>query len=130
MARPKQKKNRPAEIRQTIPAIRESAGWSRNDYFLAATILLLTVVAYIPALHAKYIWDDNFYVTENKTLRNLAGLHDIWFDPSSTPQYYPIVHTTYWIEYHLWGLAPFGYHLLNVLVHAANSVLLWRILNR
>ena len=91
-------------------------------------ILLLTVLAYTPALAAGYIWDDDFYVTANATLRDLAGLRSIWLEPTSIPQYYPLVHTTFWIEYQLWELDPLGYHLVNVLVHVAGSLVLARLL--
>ena len=45
-------------------------------------------------------------------------------------QYYPLVHSAFWIEFHLWGLHPFGYHLVNVLLHATSAVLAWRLLDR
>jgi tetratricopeptide (TPR) repeat protein len=93
-------------------------------------IVAAVVVAYIPAVQGEYIWDDDFYVTENIHLRTLPGLGRIWFDIGATPQYYPAVHTTFWIEYHLWELEPFGYHLVNVLLHAMGSVLLWLVLRR
>jgi tetratricopeptide (TPR) repeat protein len=88
------------------------------------------MVAYLPALRCGFIWDDDQYVTENLTLRDLAGLRLIWFTPAATPQYYPLVHTTFWLEYHLWGLAPLGYHLVNVLLHALAAWLLYRTLTR
>tara|TARA_R110002049_G_scaffold2750_2_gene21471 strand:+ start:260179 stop:262203 length:2025 start_codon:yes stop_codon:yes gene_type:complete len=88
------------------------------------------VAAYIPAIRGGFIWDDNDYVTSNMTLRDASGLRDIWLDPSATPQYYPLVHSSFWIEYHLWGLHPTGYHIVNVLIHIANSLLLWRLLSR
>src|SRR5258706_8200092 len=96
----------------------------------AALITLLTVVAYLPALHAGFIWDDDSYVTENPTLRSVDGLAAIWFKPGATYQYYPLVFTSFWVERHLWGSPPFGYHLVNVLLHAVNAVLLWRVLRR
>ncbi|HXI84071.1 MAG TPA: tetratricopeptide repeat protein [Verrucomicrobiae bacterium] len=96
----------------------------------AALIILLTVVAYLPALRGGFIWDDDSYVTDNPTLRSLGGLEAIWFRPGVTYQYYPLVFTSFWAEYHLWGVRPFGYHLVNVLLHAANAVLLWRVLRR
>src|SRR3954464_10109325 len=92
----------------------------------ALLLAALPLVAYLPALRAGFIWDDDQHITANQTLRDLHGLRLIWTDPRATPQYYPIVHTTFWIEHHLWGLQPFGYHLDNVLLHALASVLLWR----
>ena len=95
----------------------------------AGLIILITVLVYVPALRGGFIWDDDFYVTKNQALTSLEGLSRIWFELGATPQYYPLVHTSFWIEYHLWGLAPFGYHLVNVLLHAASAVLVWRILH-
>lgn len=96
----------------------------------AAALLALTIVAYLPALRAGYIWDDPDYVTNNATLRSTDGLRQIWFDTSATPQYYPAVFTSFWIEYHLWGLSPAGFHLINVLLHATSAILLWMMLRR
>lgn len=91
-------------------------------------LVLLTLIAYLPVLDAGFIWDDDDYVVENRHLRDTAGLQAIWLEPGATPQYYPLVHTTFWVEHQLWGLNPFGYHLTNVLLHALGGVLLWRVL--
>ena len=93
-------------------------------------IVLLVCLAYLPALHGGFIWDDDVYVTNNLTLHDLGGLQRIWFEVGAVPQYYPMVHTTFWLEYHLWGLNPFGYHLINVLLHATAAILLWQVLLR
>ncbi len=93
-------------------------------------LFLLVALTYIPAMGCGFIWDDDDYVTENPTLRSADGLRRIWLEPRATPQYYPLVHTTLWLEYHLWGLAPAGYHLVNVVLHAANAVLVWLVLSR
>lgn len=93
-------------------------------------IALLVVLAYLPTLRNDFIWDDDSYVTQNTTLRDLNGLYRMWFEYGAIPQYYPMVHTTFWIEYHLWGLNAIGYHLLNVLLHATGAILLWRVLRR
>jgi len=91
-------------------------------------IFLITVAAYIPAMRGGYIWDDDYYVTENPNLSTADGLRRIWFEPKASPQYYPLVHTAFWVEYHLWQLHPFGYHLVNVLLHTANAILLLLVL--
>lgn len=93
-------------------------------------IIGLTLLAYMPALRAGFIWDDDAYVTANGALRSVDGLRRIWFEPASVSQYYPMVFSSFWLEYRLWGLAPFGYHAVNVLLHAATAVLLWRVLVR
>ncbi|HEY1923040.1 MAG TPA: tetratricopeptide repeat protein [Tepidisphaeraceae bacterium] len=94
-------------------------------------LIALVLVVYIPViLHGGFIWDDPQYITGNPLLRTLPGLMAIWIHPSASPQYYPLVHTTFWIEYHLVGLQPWLYHLDNILLHAFGAVLLWRVLRR
>lgn len=104
---------------------------SKQGTFAAAgLIVLITLAAYLPALWAGFIWDDDAYVTNNLALRDAAGLSRIWLDTSASPQYYPLVFTTFWLEYQLWGLHPLGYHLINILLHATVAVLLWSVLRR
>jgi len=102
-----------------------------NRTRLAATfaLLALTLAVYLPALGLDYIWDDGEYVIHSPTLRSLEGLGQAWFDIGATQQYYPMVHTSLWIEYRLWELNPTGYHFVNILLHAFSAVLLWRILS-
>ena len=90
-------------------------------------LILLSFVAYLPVTAAGFIWDDPAHVTENLELRTLSGLWRIWFVPGATQQYYPLVFSSFWIEYHLWQLNPLGYHVDNVLLHSFNAVLLYRI---
>jgi tetratricopeptide (TPR) repeat protein len=93
-------------------------------------LVAITCVAYLPVFRAGFIWDDDSYVTQNQTLRSTNGLRRIWLEPGAVPQYYPLVHTTFWVEYHLWDLTPAGFHAVNILLHAGNSILLWLILRR
>ena len=104
--------------------------FGNRPWLLALGLVLVTFLAYQPVWHAGFIWDDDLYVTVNRALRSLDGLHGIWSKPGTTMQYYPLVFTSFWVEYHFWGLHPFGYHLVNVLLHALNAVLLWRVLRR
>jgi len=100
----------------------------KTEVVAVGFIILATLIAYIPAIRGGFVWDDDAYVYNNKTLRSADGLRQIWFDFKATPQYYPMVHTSYWLEYRLWGLNPAGYHIINVLLHVISVVLLWRIL--
>ncbi len=89
---------------------------------------LLVAVTFAPSLSAGFVWDDETNVTDNPTLKTWDGLIAIWCAPGATQQYYPLTHTSFWIECRLWGLAPVGYHLTNLVLHAMNAVLLWRLL--
>jgi protein O-mannosyl-transferase len=89
-----------------------------------ALIVLLTVVTYIPALYGGFIWDDHNNITDNRLLRTWKGLETTWTDTQASIQYYPLSYTVFWFEYNLWGTDTFGYHLVNVLLHAANAVLM------
>jgi hypothetical protein len=93
-------------------------------------IVVFTLIAYMPAMLGRFIWDDDTYVTNNPTLTEAHGLSRIWLEPRSTPQYYPLTFTTFYFEHRLWGFEPLGYHAVNVLLHAANAVMLWFVLRR
>jgi Flp pilus assembly protein TadD len=97
----------------------------------AALIAAATLLAYIPAIGAGYVWDDPRYVTENPALGSLEGLRQIWLEPTEVvPQYYPLTFTSLWIEHALWGLDPTGYHVVGVLLHTATSLLLYLFFRR
>ena len=63
-------------------------------------------------------------------LRSWHGLCRIWFDLGATHQYYPLLHSAFWIEHKLWGDATLGYHLVNILLHAAAALMVALILRR
>ncbi len=92
--------------------------------------MLLTLFVYLPVAELGWIWDDDQYVTANVVLTNPSGLWDIWFVPGATPQYYPLVFTTFWLIEQLWGEGPLAFHLLNVALHAVNVVLCFRVLEQ
>ena len=101
-----------------------------HDWLLGLLIVVLTLVAFGPVWHAGFIWDDDVYVTENPLLTAPDGLRRIWFSLDSPSQYFPLTYTTFYLERSLWGLNPAGYHLVNFLLHAANALLVWRVLAR
>ncbi|HVU86584.1 MAG TPA: tetratricopeptide repeat protein [Pirellulales bacterium] len=118
---------RPKERIREPKAVPPSAVW---DWVCAAALVLLVVVVYFPTLENGFIWDDDVHVEKNKTLTSTRGLARIWLAPRSLPQYYPLTHSTFWVEYHLWGLDPRGYHAVNLALHAAAVLLAWRLFVR
>lgn len=95
---------------------------------LSLLLVAVTVLAYQQAWNAGYIWDDDKYVTENPLLTAPDGLQRIWFSKDSPSQYFPLVYTTFRLEHAIWGLNASGYHWVNILLHAANALLAWRVL--
>jgi tetratricopeptide (TPR) repeat protein len=94
---------------------------------VGALLLLVSLLTYLPALDGKLLWDDDAHVTA-PALRSLGGLWRIWTDSRATQQFYPLAHSAFWIQYHLWGLETVGYHVVNVVLHVTSAVLLWQVL--
>jgi tetratricopeptide (TPR) repeat protein len=100
-----------------------------RSFLLFAAIFAATLLAYAPAIRAGFIWNDSDYVTA-PSLQSWSGLARIWFELGATEQYYPILHSAFWLEHRLWGDAASGYHLVNILLHATSACLLVAILRR
>ena len=102
-------------------------------YVIAIALGLLVGVCYLPAmLWGGLIWDDRIWSRAPAVLK-WSALGTIWFSPSlieGEAHYWPLVYTTFWLEHKIWGLAPAGYHVVNVALHLANTLLLWKILKR
>lgn len=101
---------------------------SRNPFglpswALCGAIYLALLVVYSPTFGAAFVWNDVDYVTR-ADLQSLHGLWRIWFEPGATEQYYPLLHSAFWVEHRLWGDAPLGYHLTNILLHGTSASLL------
>ena len=99
--------------------------WLWGVFLVAATIL-----AYQSVWQAGCMPGRSCAVTANKLLIAPDGLRRIWFSLDSPSQYFPLVYTTFRIEHALWGLNPAGYHWVNILLHSANALLVWRLLRR
>ncbi len=95
----------------------------------AAALMALVVFTYLPAFTAGWLWDDDTLITANPLVLRPGGLWRIWFW-NTTPDYWPATLTSFWLEYRLWGDWSPGYHAVNILLHAANTVLVWRLLER
>jgi protein O-mannosyl-transferase len=93
-------------------------------WLMAVLLVLVTVLAYQPVWHAGFIWDDDALLLQNPGIQTPGSLALLWKCD------FPLVTTTLWLEWRLWGPNPLGYHLVNVLLHALSSVALWRVLTR
>lgn len=101
----------------------------RRPWVWGAMLVVITLIAYGPALRAGFVWDDDIYLTRNPLMTEPGGWWRLWFS-TAPPEYVPLTLTSFYIEHALWGLNPAGYHLVNLLLHAANAVLVWQLLRR
>ena len=103
--------------------------WSKRDWSFCLILAVVTILAYQPAWHGGVLWDDEPHIG-GPELRTLDGLRRIWFVPRTTQQYYPLLHTSFWLQQRLWGDSTTGYHIVNLLLHIGCVVLVLRILRR
>jgi tetratricopeptide (TPR) repeat protein len=96
---------------------------------VGVVIFAVTLLAYLPAMRGGFLWDDNFHVTQ-PDLQSVDGLRRIWCELGATQQYYPLLHTAFWVEHRLWGDSAVGYHLANILLHAAAACLVVALVRR
>jgi protein O-mannosyl-transferase len=96
----------------------------------AVVLAAVTIVAYRPAWHGGFLWDDDAYIINNELLTASDGWQRIWFSLDSPSQYFPLTYSTFRIEHALWGLNTTGYHWVNLLLHVGNALLVWAVLAR
>lgn len=99
--------------------------------FLPLLIAGLTVAAFLPALGGEFLnWDDDANFLGNLHYRGLGPNNLRWMFTDTFGHYMPLTWLTLGLDYVLWGMNPFGYHLTNLLLHALDAVLLYWILVR
>jgi tetratricopeptide (TPR) repeat protein len=99
------------------PVDRTRAPLAPSTLWLLPVLIFITAVVYEPAWHGSPLWDDDAHLT-SAALRGTAGLWRIWFDLGATQQYYPMVHSAFWVMDAVFGAGMFGYHLVNIGLHA------------
>jgi protein O-mannosyl-transferase len=104
------------------PGAGARAGWTR----WAAPVLVaaLTAAAFLPALHNELLnWDDAKNYLDNPHYRGLGPRQLAWmFTTFHMGHYIPVTWLTFGLDYRLWGMSPAGYHLTNILFHAATAL--------
>jgi tetratricopeptide (TPR) repeat protein len=106
-----------------------SPGVCSRGWLFGLLLIAATVIAYLPVWHAGFIWDDDSILVGNPMIKAADGLSRFWCT-TEPPDYFPMTSTSLWLEWRLWGDHPLGYHIINVLLHAASAVLWWRVLTR
>jgi hypothetical protein len=103
--------------------------FAHRPWLLALILVVVTFTAYVPAMRGGFIWDDDSNITSNRMIKAGDGLYRFWFT-TEAPDYYPMSSSLWWLEWRLWGDRAPGYHVVNVLLHCVNALLLWKIFQR
>ncbi|MGO9243200.1 MAG: tetratricopeptide repeat protein [Verrucomicrobiia bacterium] len=102
---------------------------ARRSRLLALVLVIVTFAVYFPVLRGGFVFDDDILITGNSMVKASDGLYRFWFT-TEAPDYYPLTSSLWWLEWRWWGTNPTGYHVVNVLLHAVNAILVWTILRR
>jgi hypothetical protein len=99
---------------------------------LPLAVAVLTAVCFLPALSGPFLnWDDGVNFLGNRGYRGLGRAQIQWaFTSVLLGHYIPLSRLTYSLNYVLGGMDPWGYHLVNVLLHAANAALFYVVARR
>jgi hypothetical protein len=96
---------------------------------IGCAIAVLAIVVNVPAMKAGWIWDDDSFLHNNPIIKAPDGLRRFWFT-TQAEDYFPLTYSMLWMEWRLWEGRPPPFHVVNILLHAAAAVLLWRVLKR
>ena len=127
------RKQKPRSKAPLRPAPAGEAAGRPRVLSVACLVAVLAVIPYVNTFHNGFVLDDVSIVAENPTIRDLGNVGamvrtNYWattgrdastIDPGL---YRPLSIFSYAVDYRLWSQQPFGYHLTNVLLHAAASV--------
>src|SRR5712692_7072915 len=103
----------------------------RGFWLVPVLIALVTFTAFLPTLQNEFVgWDDATNFLDNPHYRGLAWTHIRWMWTTHLGHYIPLTWMTLGLDYLLWGMNPFGYHLTSLLLHAANAVVFFVVVRR
>ncbi len=130
------KKPVPAFSKQGQEAIRESESQSlpvlrqTGHHLLSISlILIISIAIYSNTLKNGFVFDDEITIVNNTMVKNFSNISKLvmkeYFSTSGEMSYRPVVTLTYFIDYAIYGLKPYGYHLTNLILHAINGVILY-----
>jgi len=106
-------------------------------YFPIPAIIAISFLVYLNALRNGFVWDDMVLIYDNEGVKKWGCfwenfVRDFFDTTDDTIEfkygyYRPIISLSYMLDYALWGLRPWGFHLSNVIFHTISSVLVYVI---
>lgn len=104
-----------------------------NPLYCYIIIIAVTTAVYYNALKNEFVFDDESVIVNNESIRSLNKLPAFFtaedgFHKVIGRYYRPVVSSSYALDYSIWGLNPFGFHLTNLIIHIISCILLFKIL--
>ena len=119
----------PPRLPRELVAGTPAKGW--GSWLVPVLIAVVTFATFLPALHNQFVnWDDDKNFLENPHYRGLGWTQLSWMWTTHMGHYIPLTWMTFGLDYLLWGMNPRGYHVTNLLLHAANAVVFFFITRR
>jgi protein O-mannosyl-transferase len=113
-------------IRSLWARTKSLAGPKINFAIYALLIWVLLLIVYRPVLPGNFLMDDHRLVhDDNPLLNGQLTPANLWFSTDFTLSTFG-----FWLQWCAWGENPLGYHLVNLILHAASCILLWRLLKQ
>lgn len=104
---------------------------NRDDVLIGAGLAVLVLIVYWPTLGHQFVnYDDFDYVVNNGRVKSGITLEGIrWaFTSAHASNWHPVTWLSHMLDVQLFGLSAGGHHLMNLLLHASNTVLLFLLL--
>jgi hypothetical protein len=120
----------PRESHESVGPVSTPADrWVR--WLVPVLTALFTLAAFLPALQNQFVnWDDDKNLLDNPHYRGLGWTQLHWMWTTHLGHWIPLTWMTFGLDYLLWGMKPFGYHLSSLLLHAANAVVFYFVAHR
>src|ERR1700686_1624155 len=116
------------------PRVLKLTIYLRRDWLRALLLAVVAVTVHAPALQGERIWDDAYLAHDSPFIKSplliLEAFRHYLFLDSFSFHYRPVQNISFIADYFFWNTDAYGFHLTNVLLHAASGVLLYFLLRR
>jgi len=110
----------------------------KTVWLMLAVVAAASFAVYLNTLPNGFVYDDNGQIVRNPWIRNVRYLPEVFHKsvwsfhsaPTLSNYYRPLMHVIYTFNFHLFGLAPWGFHLVNILFHVGNTILVFIVTGR
>ncbi|MBI5641950.1 MAG: tetratricopeptide repeat protein [Deltaproteobacteria bacterium] len=111
--------------------IRKESSFDKYSLIAAALVFFISAGVYLITLANGFVYDDHTQVLGNLWTTGVQYIpriftSSLWaYDNQASNTYRPMMHLILMAERHIFGLEPWGYHLVNVVLHSLNAVLVF-----